>query len=385
MKVLMLGWEYPPYNSGGLGIACQGLATGLAKQGVDVVFVLPRKLTVSSPYFRFRFASVEKPLASGYSTWRGRADPNYAGELFNQVKQYAATISNILETEDFDLIHSHDWLTFAAGVRAKDETGKKLIAQIHATEFDRGGGHVNQDIFEEEKAGMHSADSVLAVSNFTKDLLLRHYDMPDQKIKVLHNGINPEEFSSSTPLSTGLGSLKEAGYQIVLFVGRLTLQKGPEYFMYAAKKVLAHKPKTIFVVAGSGEMQSQIMQLTASMRISGNVLFPGFLRGHELSDAFMQADLLVMPSVSEPFGIVPLEAMAHGTPVIVSRQSGVSEVITHAFKADFWDVDEMAEQILATLDYKALRDTMSQNGKRQSLEQTWDKTATQCINYYQSI
>lgn len=381
----MFGWEYPPFNSGGLGIACQGLATALAKQGVDVVFVLPRRIPVASPYFKFRFASVEKPLTSAYSTWRGRDDPNYAGELFNQVKQYAQTIEHILDSEDFDIVHAHDWLTFPAGVRAKEESGKKFIAQIHATEFDRGGGHVNQDIYEEEKYGLHQADSILSVSDFTKQIVVKHYDVPDQKIKVLHNGIDPDEFVSPQPFSTGLQTLKDSGYQIVLFVGRLTLQKGPEYFIHSAKKVLEHNPKTIFVVAGSGEMQGQMMNQAASMQISNNVLFPGFLRGKELSDAFMQADVLVMPSVSEPFGIVPLEAMAHGTPVIVSRQSGVSEVISHAFKADFWDVDEMSEQILAILKYKPLRDTMSANGKRQSLSQTWEKTAYNCIKHYQSI
>lgn len=380
----MFGWEYPPFNSGGLGIACQGLATALAKNGVDVVFVLPRRISVHSPYFRFRFASVDKPLVSAYTTWKGRADPNYAGGLFQQVKQYSQTIENILDSEDFDIIHTHDWLSFAAGLRAKEVSGKKMIAQIHATEFDRGGGNVNQQIYEEEKYGLQNSDAILSVSDFTKQIVVNHYDVPDNKVRVLHNGIDPDEFISPQPFAIGLESLKKAGYKIVLFVGRLTLQKGPEYFIQAAKKVLEHHPKTIFVVAGSGEMQGQIMGMTASLRISNKVLFPGFLRGKELSDAFMQADVLVMPSVSEPFGIVPLEAMAYGTPVIVSKQSGVSEVISHAFKVDFWDVDEMAEQILAILKYGALRQTMSQHGRRQSLAQTWDKTAKQCIQYYEN-
>ena len=381
----MLGWEYPPFNSGGLGIACQGLATALAKQGTEIIFVLPRRFPVASKYFRFRFASVGTPLKSGYTTWRGKSDPNYTGELFRQVRQYAQTITNILETEDFDLIHAHDWLTYPAGIRAKEFSGKKLVTHVHATEFDRGGGHVNQMIYEEEKNGLQKADQVMAVSNYTRQLVIKHYGVPEGKVRVLHNGINPEEFITTQTFSTGLNSLKKAGYKIVLFAGRLTLQKGPEYFLYAAKEVLRDSPKTIFVMAGDGEMLGQMMNLTASLKMSNNVIFPGFLRGKELSDAFAQSDLLVMPSVSEPFGIVPLEAMAYGTPVIVSKQSGVSEVVSHVFKVDFWDIDEMAEQILSILKYKALKETMSLNGKRQSLSCSWDKTARQCLSYYQSL
>lgn len=399
MKVLMFGWEFPPYNSGGLGVACQGLARALSEKGTDVLFVLPKKVKTEE-HFKFVFAdrvfldvttinSILTPYVTNdlYAHYLKESSGGmYGGSLLEEVLRYALRAKEIALKEHFDVIHAHDWLSFPAGIAAKEVSGKPLVVHVHATEFDRtGNGGVNQKVYEIEKEGMQKADRIVAVSDFTKNLVIEHYGIAPDKISVVHNGVSTADYPARHENDFGIQKLKEAGYKIVLFVGRLTLQKGPDYFIYAAKRILQYQPKTMFVIAGSGDMERKVMELAAETGISGNVLFVGFLRGEQLSRIYHSADIFVMPSVSEPFGITPLESLLHGTPVIMSKQSGASEVILHAMKMDFWDVDEMADKVLSVLEHPSLKNEMSKNGEHEAESQTWDKAAVKLQKVYSSV
>lgn len=399
MKVLMFGWEFPPHNSGGLGVACQGLSRALSENGVEITFVLPKKI-VTREHFKFVFAdnvfikiqNVESGL-SPYITSEMYGDflkevgagGIYGHTLFEEVMRYAKWAQNITPQQNFDVIHAHDWLSFPAGIMAKKVSGKPLVVHVHATEFDRGGGNINQKVYELEKAGMKYADCVVTVSEFTKKMVMDHYGIPESKITVVHNGIASADYPARSKNDFGIQRLKKAGFKVVLFVGRLTLQKGPDYFLYAAKKVLQVNPKTMFVIAGSGDMEGEIMQLSASLGISKNILFVGFLRGEALSKLYHSADVFVMPSVSEPFGIVPLESLLHETPVILSKQSGASEVLHHSLKTDFWDVEDMSDKILSVLSYPSLMQEMQKNGKKEALNCSWTKAANTLQKVYAQI
>ncbi|MDO8492678.1 MAG: glycosyltransferase family 4 protein, partial [bacterium] len=361
-KVLMFGWEFPPHNSGGLGVACLGLTRALAREGFDITFVLPKMVPISSGHVKIKFAdisnvrfkSINSPLSpyltSGkYGKLFGGGSGLYGPNLISEVKRYALLGGALVLEDEYDVIYAHDWLSFGAGLEAKRISGKPLIVHVHATEFDRCGGAsgINNEVYELERVGMEDADCVIAVSQFTKDTITRYYGIPAEKVIVVHNGVDDATFPYREMKSTRLGALKKAGYKIVLFAGRITLQKGPDYFIRAAKRVLEYNPKVIFLVVGSGDMERQVMQEAAYYKIADKVLFTGFLRGDDLAESYDIADLYVMPSVSEPFGITPLESMRVGTPVIISKQSGVSEVVHHALKVDFWDTEEMANKILS--------------------------------------
>ena len=384
----MFGWEFPPFNSGGLGTACLGLTRALSREGIDITFVLPKKLPHEASHVKIVYADLGGMRArivnsslSPYITCSryGRAyrkDSIYGDDLFSEVSRYAQLGARIASEEQFDIIYAHDWLSFGAGIEAKRVSGKPLIAHIHATEFDRSGGtNVNQEVYDIERAGMEGADSVIAVSQRTKDLIVERYGIPPEKIQVVHNGIDAEDMPTESVSTSRLRSLKDDGYKIVLFMGRITLQKGPDYFVRTAKRVLQYEPNTLFILAGSGDMEHQMMELVAQEGIAGNVLFPGFLRDAERSEAYAIADLFVMPSVSEPFGIVPLESMRAGTPVLISKQSGVSEVVRHALKVDFWDTEDMADKIVSVLRNPALHETLREHGVREVLGITWSRAA----------
>ncbi len=398
LKVLMFGWEFLPHNSGGLGTACFGLSRAMAQAGAGVTFVLPKRMPVDSPYVRIRFASdgslkirnVDVHLypyitSTKYAEEReffGGVNP-YGLSLMAEVARYARKAKTIALEESFDVIHAHDWLSVPAGLAAKRATGKPLIIHVHATEFDRTGGNgVNQDVYNIERKGAHEADRVITVSHRTKEMLVKHYGVPAEKISVVHNGVLEEEFR---PVPRTLEALREAGNKIVLFVGRITLQKGPDYFVRAAKKVLELRPQTIFVVSGSGDMERQMMREAADQGIADKVIFAGFLRGEELKSIYASADLYVMPSVSEPFGITPLESLANGTPVLISKQSGVSEALTHALKADFWDIDDMTDKIISVLDHSSLQENLRENGRREAGKLTWAEAARKCLEIYQQV
>lgn len=399
----MFGWEFPPHNSGGLGVACQGLSRALSGRDFEITFVMPKKLPVGAPWARFVFADAAGGGASAsvievnsrlkaYSSIRSYLTEGlalssdmagiYGDDLFSEVMRYAALGGVIAKQEEFDVIYAHDWLAFGAGIEAKRVSGKPLVVHVHATEIDRCGGEwgVNPDVFAIEKRGMEAADRVIAVSEFTKQIIIRHYGIPENKIFVVHNGIDDTTAPSGSNQRLRLASLKAAGYGIVLFLGRITLQKGPDYFLRAAQKVLERDPNVIFVFAGSGDMDRQMMDLAAALGIADKVAFTGFLTGADRYEAYAAADLFVMPSISEPFGITPLEAMRLGTPVLVSKQSGVSEAISHALKADFWDVDEMANMILSVIANKGLKQTLAEHGRAEAQRITWDAAAEKVEN-----
>lgn len=385
-KVLMFGWEFPPYNSGGLGTACEGLVRALQMEGSDVTFVLPREIPVSLPGVKFVFAGV--PLG-GYGAYLsdGEFGKLYGGSLVDQVKLYGEKAREIARREHFDVIHAHDWLSFEAGLEAKAVSGKPLLVHVHATEFDRTGGRdVNPAVYEIEKRGLREADGVIAVSNFTKQMLIDRYSADPKKISVVHNGI-PEvpKSEEGEEWSMNLQALKHNNQKIVLFLGRLTLQKGPDYFLQAAQRVLEKYPNVRFVIAGAGDMENQIVRLSAELGISSKVLFAGFVRGKELTALYRAADLYVMPSVSEPFGIAPLESLVQGTPVLISKQSGVSEIIKHALVADFWDVDDMADKIISVLKNPSLHRTLSKNGQNEARNATWKKAAEKVGATYKKV
>lgn len=387
-KILMFGWEFPPFNSGGLGVACQGLTRALSERGFSVLFVMPKKLDLASPWARFVFAerggvktvAFDSPLTPYLNGRRYREERGdggiYGSDLFTEVERYRSMGAIIAKEEDFDIIYAHDWLSFGAGIEAKHVTGKPLIVHVHATEFDRCGGAsgINPHVYGVEKAGMEEADVVVAVSEYTKSIIVNNYGIAPDKVRVVHNGID-ESTAPSGNSARRMKMLKDSGYKLVLFLGRITLQKGPDYFLRAAKRVIEKNPQVIFVISGSGDMDEKIMELSAELGISNKVMFTGFLSGADRHEMYTAADLFVMPSVSEPFGITPLESMRLGTPVLISKQSGVAEVVKHALKVDFWDVDEMANKILSVVGMPGLSETLSGHARHEADRLTWADAA----------
>lgn len=407
MKVLMFGWEFPPYNSGGLGVACLGLTRALLHLGVDVTFVLPKKFDFSNSWgnrFKMLFANdlakngivkfqqIDTPLtpyitSAEYELLRSPLDKTiYGNSLLEEVRRYAILARKIAESEDFDVIHAHDWLSFLAGLEAKKIKNKPLIVHVHATEFDRGGGNgVNQFVYDIEREGMQKADKIIAVSNLTKNIIVKHYGVQPDKVHVVHNGINEEDYARGEEMSEKILALKRGGNKIVLFVGRITLQKGPDYFVKVAKKVLHYYPKVYFVVSGSGDMEWKMIREVAEQGMSDRFIFTGFLRGDNLNKVYKAADLFIMPSVSEPFGITPLESIINGTPVLISRQSGVGELLSHALKTDFWDVNEMTNKVVSVLSNKSLQVCLGKNGREEIKKIDWMSAAKKCANVYSLV
>jgi glycosyltransferase involved in cell wall biosynthesis len=411
-KVLMFGWEYPPHHSGGLGVACKGMAHALIDNDVHVCFVLPKatpsleekkveilfadttnKTSTASVHLETLARELQNPYLTSVEYEKklhtfikagGKVLPR---NLFEQVEHYGKLVHLLprKSLENIDIIHAHDWLCFPAGIAAKEITGKPFIAHVHATEFDRcAGNHVNQRVYEKEREGMHKADHIIAVSDFTKNTIINHYGIDPKKISVVHNG-NTETINKRSYRFSPLITLKKQGKKIVLFAGRITIQKGVDYFIHAAKRVLEHDKSVYFIVAGTGDMEHQIKSLTATLGISEHFLFTGYYTLEDLPDLFSLADVMVIPSVSEPFGIIPLESMSHGTPIILSKQSGVAEVVTHALKVDFWDTDKIANDILAIVRNPPLRETLHHEGLRQVKGITWDKAAKKLKDIYNSI
>jgi len=404
MKVLMFGWEFPPHNSGGLGVACKGLTKGLVNCKAEVTFVLPRKVDLDVDYIKVVYGDEEtsrtreyyiNSLLRAYNTEETYLDTlsveelkkrsMYGATLFDEVERYGEIAADIASQEEFDIIHAHDWLTAKAAIAAKRVTGKNLVLHIHATEFDRSGHNgVNQRVYDIEREGMHAADAIVAVSNLTKNTIVKHYGVDPDKVHVVHNAIEFEDYALEE--LHRIHRLRE-NKKIVLFLGRITLQKGPEYFVHAAKKVLEHYPDVVFVFAGSGDMEKRMIRMVSDLGIADKFIFTGFLRGRDTYKAYRMADLFVMPSVSEPFGLVPLESMKTGTPALISHQSGVAEVLTHCLKSDFWDTDELANKIVSVLRYPALHRCLQNNGVREVDEKkfNWDSPAQRCVDIYNKL
>lgn len=425
LRVFMLGWEFPPFISGGLGTACYGLTRAMDSLGLKVSFVLPKvvsgeytshvklltpdsrpKNTASYSVEELKnvmFHSISSTLQPytvpepcelqedqnafvrehfGQSLALSDAACNgvhYGQDMYSEVHRYAAVAASLALHESFDLIHAHDWMTYPAGMAASLATGKPLIVHVHSTEFDRSGEHVNQMIYDIERAGMERADKIIAVSHYTRNIVISRYGIPGDKVEVVHNGV--ESNGSWSLTNTGI----DRDEKIVLFLGRITMQKGPEYFLRAAKMVVDIMDNVKFVMAGSGDMMNRTINMAAELGIGNKVLFTGFLRGDEVRQIYQMADLYVMPSVSEPFGIAPLEAMNHDVPVIISKQSGVSEVLTHALKVDFWDVDEIANKIVAVLKHPPLQLTLRNHGNFEVRKLQWKDSAQKCASIYEDV
>jgi glycosyltransferase involved in cell wall biosynthesis len=307
---------------------------------------------------------------------RGADAADYSGDLLGMAERYARFAVDATKGVDFDVIHAHDWLTYPAGLAISRLTGKPLVVHVHSTEFDRSGEHPHQQIYNIERRGMHGAARAIAVSMLTKNVCINRYGVNGAKIDVVYNGVDLD------PASAGVQPIHSKD-KIVLYFGRITMQKGPEYFIQAAKKVLEHMDDVKFVVAGSGDQAQRMIEMAASMGIGNKVLFTGFLRGRDIARVFAMADLYVMPSVSEPFGIAPLEAMSHNVPVLISKSSGVSEVLMHALKVDFWDIEDMADKIIAVLRYPPLSRQLVEHGAFEIRGINWDGAATRTIRVYE--
>jgi glycosyltransferase involved in cell wall biosynthesis len=417
----MLGWEFPPFISGGLGTACYGLTRAMDQLGIEVTFVLPKMVDqtyathvkllspasrASDPSFgiddlkNVKFHTIGSALQP-YSTpdeyhqrieetLRGNrliggnvssasqlmSSKDYSTDMYAEVHRYAAMAAELAQGRGFEVVHAHDWMTYPAGIAVATLSSRPLVVHVHSTEFDRSGEHVNQMIYDIERQGMERADKVITVSHFTRNIVISRYGISGEKVEVVYNGVDRN--GSWTLDETGIATDEK----IVLFLGRITMQKGPEYFLQAAKKVLEVMDNVKFVMAGSGDLMHRSIELAAELGIGHKVLFTGFLRGEDVQKIYKMADLYVMPSVSEPFGIAPLEALDNDVPVIISKQSGVSEVLTHALKVDFWDVNEIANKIIAVLKFPPLQMTLRSHGNFEVRRLRWKDAAAKCIKIY---
>ena len=401
MKVLTFGWDFPPSRNGGLGVACYGLTRELATEGVEVLFVLPKKQeTIGSP--NFIFAGTERkttvievnsaiaPYHSGDSQVKSvvgyhvDGTPKYATRsMLDEVRLFALEAAVIARREQFDIIHAHDWTSYLAGVAAKQVSGKPLILHVHATSFDQAASNnVDPSIFRIEQDAFNYADTVVAVSEFTRRIIIEKHRIAPEKVIVVHNGCDTSVPPVHEPT---LQELKAPGKKIVLYHGRITIQKGVDYFVRAARRVVDVDPDIVFVISGWGDMQSQIIRMVGEMGLSGHVIFAGALWEEERDRMYQSADLVVMPSVSEPFGLVPLEALQHGTPSLISKQSGVAEVLIHVLKIDFWDVDGMANHILAAMRYDVLRAQLKSEGRIELNRLSWREAAKKVVALYKNL
>ena len=405
----MLGWEFPPLYAGGVGMVCYELTRALSQHpDINLTYVMPHGPSELN-YSGFRVIVTDnlklknvrikkvRTLLRPYQTAKdyeeeyknlieadfsaGEDSPNtklYGSNLLQEIVLFSHKLKQVLKLEDFDVIHAHDWTTFPAAIEAKKVTQKPLIVHIHITEFDKSGGqHADPTIYAIEKKGMETADCVIAVSNKIKDTLITIYGINPGKIKVVHN--------ASVAMDDKKEIKKGLDEKVVLYAGRVTLQKGPEYFIEAAKKVADVEDKVLFVMAGTGDQLPRMIEKTINLGIAHKFSFTGFYTREDAEKLFSMADVFVMPSVSEPFGIVPMEAMIKGTPAIISKQSGCSEVLKNTFKIDFWDINEMANKILGLLKYKELNEFMGLNGRQEVKQLTWDRPALTIKNIYENL
>lgn len=427
MKVLMFGWEFPPHIAGGLGTACEGIVKGLAYNGVETLFVMPsasgdedqssttiinasdvavrnvctsveevidkvRYMYVDSnlvPYVdpEEYFSAIEEMKKSNTTQTtvgfgqKFKFSGKYGANLMEEVARYAQVGGTIAAEHagEFDVIHAHDWLTYLAGIAAKQVSGKPLVVHVHATSYDRGDEkHIDTRVLDIETRGMQVADRVVTVSDLTRNIVINRYGIDPAKVVTVHNAV---DFSGRTNISVERG-VKD---KVVTFLGRITFQKGPRYFIEAAAKVLKRTDNVRFVMAGSGDMMNRAIRQVAHLGISDRFHFTGFLRGADVAKMFALSDVYIMPSVSEPFGISPLEAMRTGVPAIISHQSGAAEVLKYAFKVDFWDVDAMADDIYALLQYPALSDFAARQGYDEVNELKWNNATAKLKKVYESI
>lgn len=404
MKILMFGWEYPPHVSGGLGTACYGLTQAMALKGDDIQFVIPKKDHASPTGNRHlqlinasnvilpqslgshQLAQLNRVVPDVMDRWlrfkgndeRFQFSGAYGTNLMEEIQWYTLVAVTLAQTQTFDIIHAHDWLTFGAGMAAKAISGKPLVIHVHATEHDRSPV-VNPEIYALECRGMQAADKVIAVSNFTRNIIINRYHIPSHKVVTAYNGVNPKKPVKPEVIK------KKNKTKTVTFLGRITYQKGPEYFIEAACKVLEKEKNVRFVMAGTGDMLPAMIEKVAKYGLTPYFHFTGFLNGPAVNRLFSMSDVYVMPSVSEPFGITPLEAIQSGVPVIVSNQSGVAEVLPAAMKVDFWDTDSLANAIYGLIRYQPLAQSVQEKGKNELEGLTWEKAAQQVLSVYSGV
>jgi glycogen synthase len=423
MRVLMFGWEFPPHISGGLGTASYGLTRGLSTiPNLDILFVVPKaygdedqskmrvmgagdvsmdtrhlqhsKLLRQISYIEVNSNLVPYTSSEEYETLVNKAENTnkkfihtsmggkleftgkYGKNLYEEIANYALVAGKISEDNDHDVIHAHDWLCYPAGIAAKNVSGKPLVIHVHATDFDRSGGNVNPTVFEIEKKGMEIADKIIAVSNLTRNTVIEKYGVDPAKVETVYNAVEPIADMEKVALKRGVTE------KVVTFLGRVTLQKGPEYFIKAAEKVLKKMDNVRFVMAGSGEMLERMISWTAAAGIADKFHFTGFLKGDDVFRMLSVSDVYVMPSVSEPFGISPLEAMQSNVPVIISNQSGVAEILKYAVKTDYWDIDAMADAIYGYLTYPAMSSMFIKHGKVEVDNMKWENSAQKVHKLY---
>jgi glycosyltransferase involved in cell wall biosynthesis len=420
MRVLMLGWEFPPFISGGLGTACFGITKALSDKNVEILFVLPKikspdrqshvemisaseipipKGSLETGYFlnQIEFHTIDsiiRPYMNQLEYRRLTTESrnvtekdefcvlsgDYGADLVFESYKFGQVVGRVARDRKFDIIHGHDWLTALAGIEAKRISGSPFIYHVHALEFDRSGENIDQNIYDIERLGMQYADHIIAVSNYTKNMITNRYGISPEKITVVHNAVNREERASMEI------PIKRKGEKIVLFLGRVTFQKGPDYFIEAASIVLKHLPNVNFIMAGTGDMWPAMIERVAQLGMGKRFHFLGFISGVQIEQIFAMSDLYVMPSISEPFGIAPLEAMLHDVPVIISNQSGVSEILNNVLKVDFWDTRELANKIISVLSYPALSDELVSSSRESLRTIHWEDTAKKIISVYnQSI
>ncbi len=424
MRVLMFGWEFPPHITGGLGTACFGMTKGLLKNQVEVLFVVPKAYGDESQeavrivnasditldvtkedkkYFDENFSYMEInssifPYASPETfteiiheerqtevasisrvfSEKFEFSGKYGDNLMEEVSRYALVGGKIASRHNFDVIHAHDWLTYSAGIAAKHATGKPLIVHMHATEFDRSGENYNENVYNIEKQGMEAADRVITVSNLTRNIVINKYGIDPEKVVTVHNAVEPVD-------KKVLEIKKHVKEKIVTFLGRITFQKGPEYFIEAAYKILQKDKNVRFVMAGTGDLMEKMIKRVAKLKIAEHFHFTGFLKGDDVDRMFGMSDVYVMPSVSEPFGISPLEAMRSNVPVVISKQSGVAEVLQHAMKVDFWDIDAMADAIYGLLHYQSLSNSFIKYGMEEVDNLKWEIASQKIAAVYKDI
>ncbi|MFH0867615.1 MAG: glycosyltransferase family 4 protein [Bacteroidota bacterium] len=425
MRVLMFGWEFPPHITGGLGTACFGLTKALLKQGVEVLFVVPKAYgdesqeavriinasdvniditnTIYQEYWKqitymeigsnlipyvspeefeniisqniFDRSDFDQSVFSNRFVFSGK----YGKDLMQEVTRYALVASTLAATNVFDVIHAHDWLTYPAGIAAKNISGKPLVVHVHATEFDRSGENINPNVYDIERKGMEAADMVITVSNLTRQIVIDRYGIHPDKVVTVHNAVD-------APLNPAvLDAKKQVKEKVVTFLGRVTFQKGPDYFVEAANKVLQKDGNVRFVMAGQGDMLNRMIKRVAQLRISTKFHFTGFLKGDDVDRMFAMSDVYVMPSVSEPFGISPLEAMRSSVPVVISKQSGVAEVLRYAMKVDFWDIDALSDAVYGLLHYDAISKMFMKYGKEEVDNMKWDNSAMRVKYVYEMM
>lgn len=421
MKVLMFGWEFPPHILGGLGTASYGITKGLSLQhDMDITFCIPKPWGDEDRSFMNIIGMSQVPIV-----WRDvnydhvqarigdKMDPQlyyslrdhiyadfsyrltddlgciefsgrYPDNLYDEINNYSIVAGVIARQQQFDIIHAHDWLTYPAGIHAKQISGRPLVIHVHATDFDRSRGKVNPTVYGIEKDGMDHADCIMCVSELTRQTVINHYHQSPEKCITMHNAVYPLEQDILDMVNAPRPN-NEKRDKVVTFLGRITMQKGPEYFVEAAARVLQRTKHIRFCMAGSGDKMEEMILLAAQRGISDRFHFPGFMKGKQVYEAFRDSDVYVMPSVSEPFGISPLEAMQCGVPSIISKQSGCAEILNHCIKTDYWDIDAMADAIYAICTNDSLHRFLQEEGRKEVNQITWEKVGERIHNCYKKV